>query len=71
MIRKQRQKLRITQKQLSELVGVSQAYISKLESDTFTNVTIIEIIKISKALQLNELQVCQYFLNKYINSRGN
>lgn len=68
MIRKQRQKLRITQKQLSEIVGVSQAYISKIESDKFTNVTFTEIIKLARALKLSELQVCEYFLKRYKDS---
>lgn len=66
MIRRQRIKLKITQKQLAELVGVSQAYISKLESDRFVNITIIEIIKLSKALRLKQLDIAKYFLDKYI-----
>ena len=65
MIRRQRIKLKITQKQLAELVGVSQAYISRLESDRFVNITIIEIIKLSKALRLKELDIAKYFLDKY------
>lgn len=67
MIRKQRLKLNITQKQLAELVGVSQAYISKLENDKFVNITILEIIKLSKVLRLKELDIAKYFLDKYNN----
>ena len=67
MIRKQRIKLKITQKQLSELIGVSQPYISKIENDKFVNITIIEVIKLSKALRLKELDVAKYFLDKYNN----
>lgn len=67
MIRKQRLKLNITQKQLSELVGVSQPYISKIENDKFVNITLIEIIKLSKVLRLRELDVAKYFLDKYNN----
>ncbi len=55
IIRNTRLKKRITQKQLAEMVGVSQAYISKIESDDFVNVTIIEIIKLSKALSIDEI----------------
>ena len=68
MIRRQRIKLRITQKQLAELMGVSQAYISKIESDQFVNITIKEIAKLSKILQLKELEVAKFFLDKYNNS---
>ena len=65
IIRNTRMKKRIIQKQLAEMIGVSQAYISKIESDEFINVTMIEIIKLSKALELDELEVDKYFLNKY------
>lgn len=68
IIRNTRLKKRITQKQLAEMVGVSQAYISKIESDDFVNVTIIEIIKLSKALSIDEIEVAKYSLDKYNNS---
>ena len=68
IIRNTRMKKRIIKKQLAEMIGVSQAYISKIESDTFVNVTLIEIIKLSKALQIDELEVAKYFLDKYNNS---
>ena len=67
IIRNTRLKKKITQKQLAEMVGVSQAYISKIESDDFVNVTIIEIIKLSKALSIDEIEISKYFLNKYNN----
>ena len=65
IIKNTRMEKRITQKQLAEMIGVSQAYISKIESDEFINVTVIEIIKLAKALGLDELEVAKYFLNKY------
>ena len=68
IIRNTRLKKRITQKQLAEMIGVSQAYISKIESNEFVNVTLIEIIKLSKALSIDELEVAKYFLDKYNNS---
>ena len=68
IIKNTRMEKRITQKQLAEMIGVSQAYISKIESDEFINVTVIEIIKLSKALSINELEVAKYFLDKYNNS---
>ena len=67
IIRNTRLKKRITQKQLADLIGVSQAYISKIESNEFVNVTIIEIIKLSKALLIDEIEISKYFLNKYNN----
>lgn len=66
MVRSKRIKNRITQKQLSELVGVSQAYISRLENDfIFTNVSILEIIKLSKVLQIDIVELAKYFIDKY------
>ena len=38
IIRNTRLKKRITQKQLADLIGVSQAYISKIESNEFVKV---------------------------------
>jgi transcriptional regulator with XRE-family HTH domain len=67
IIRNTRLKKKITQKQLADLIGVSQAYISKIESNEFVNVTIIEIIKLSKALSIDEIEISKYFLNKYNN----
>ena len=67
IIRNIRLKKKITQKQLADLIGVSQAYISKIESNEFVNVTIIEIIKLSKALSIDEIEISKYFLNKYNN----
>ena len=67
IIRNIRLKKRITQKQLADMIGVSQAYISKIESNEFVNVTIIEIIKLSKALSIDEIEISKYFLNKYNN----
>ena len=67
IIRNTRLKKKITQKQLADLIGVSQAYISKIESNEFVNVTIIEIIKLSKTLSLDEIEISKYFLNKYNN----
>ena len=67
IIKNTRLKKRITQKQLADLIGVSQAYISKIESNEFVNVTIIEIIKLSKTLSLDEIEISKYFLNKYNN----
>lgn len=65
MIRRKRLKMHLTQSELANMIGVSQAYISKIENDKFVNITLIEIIKISKALQLKELEVAKYFLDKY------
>ena len=68
IIKNTRMEKRITQKQLAEMIGVSQAYISKIESDEFINVTVIEIIKLAKVLQIDELEVAKYFIDKYNNS---
>lgn len=67
IIRNTRLKKKITQKQLADLIGVSQAYISKIESYDFINISLIEIIKLSKALGIDELEVAKYFIDKYNN----
>ena len=67
IIRNIRLKKKITQKQLADLIGVSQAYISKIESYDFINISLIEIIKLSKALGIDELEVAKYFIDKYNN----
>lgn len=67
IIRNKRLKKKITQKQLADLIGVSQAYISKIESYDFINISLIEIIKLSKALGIDELEVAKYFIDKYNN----
>lgn len=71
LIRNTRLKKRITQKQLADMIGVTQAYISKIESEQFVNISLVEIIKLSKSLQLKEIDVAKYFLDKYNNSYKN
>lgn len=69
MIRKERLKKHLSQKELADRCNLSQSYISKIEKGERVNVTIKEIIKLSKALGLKEIEVAKYFLDKYKNTR--
>lgn len=56
MIKKARKKKRLTQKQLGNLVGLSQGYISKLENNKNyydKNLTVKTLLKLAKVLGLN------------------
>ena len=55
-IKKARKKKRLTQKQLANLVGLSQSYISKLENNKNyydKNLTVKTLLKLAKVLSLN------------------
>lgn len=65
MLKKQRKRRRLTQKQLARMCNLSQGYISELErEDFFHSPTIKQIIALSKALDLNPLEVSDYFIEK-------
>jgi DNA-binding XRE family transcriptional regulator len=45
-----RQKKRLTQKQLAEMIGTSQPAIARLESGSYRNISLAFIRKVAKAL---------------------
>ncbi|MFK4300638.1 MULTISPECIES: helix-turn-helix transcriptional regulator [unclassified Paenibacillus] len=51
----------ITQKQLEELSGVSQARISKLSSDNRQEVNLLMLEKIAHALEIKDISVLMQF----------
>ncbi|MET3211835.1 MAG: helix-turn-helix domain-containing protein [Bacillota bacterium] len=51
----------ITQKQLEELSGVSQARISKLSSDDRQEVNLLMLEKIAHALEIKDISVLMQF----------
>jgi transcriptional regulator with XRE-family HTH domain len=53
LIRKQRLLLRVSQLKLSNRIGVSRGYLSKIENKKFTNITLDLAIKISDELELD------------------
>lgn len=58
-----RMKMRMTQKQLAERIGVSQAYISKIENGHVNNLTIDKIDKLSHALMIPPTEMFEKLLN--------
>lgn len=54
----------LTQKELGRRIGVSQQYISKLENGNVPWIGIIIIYKLSKALEIDALDLCELFINQ-------
>lgn len=54
-LRDARRKARLTQAQLSSLIGRPQNFISRLESGENTDPTISEVVALAKALDLEPL----------------
>ncbi|ENY8560323.1 TPA: helix-turn-helix transcriptional regulator [Clostridioides difficile] len=58
---------RITQRQLSKMTNISQSYISKLERECFYHSPTIKlIIELTKALEVDVLELTKYFIEKEI-----
>ncbi|MBU5290101.1 helix-turn-helix transcriptional regulator [Paraclostridium bifermentans] len=69
MIKRARLLKGLTQHQLSEITGISQSYISKLEKPYFVHSpTITQIISISKALDIDIVNLARYFIIKELNN---
>lgn len=51
-IRMTRLQLRLSQRQLGEMIGQDQAYISRLENGTITDITVGTLEQIADALQV-------------------
>lgn len=69
MIKRARLLKGLTQHQLSEITGISQSYISKLEKPYFVHSpTITQIISISKALDIDLVNLARYFIIKELNN---
>ena len=49
---KLRRKKKLTQKQLAELIGVTQSYISKIEQGNVKSLTIGKLLKLAKVLDV-------------------
>ena len=64
MIKKLRKKKKISQKELSEKLGITQSYLSKLESRNnkyHKNVTVGLIIKMADVLEVDSVALFKYF----------
>lgn len=62
MLKTLRKKKRLTQKQLDDLCGLRQNYISMLEKyPSKTNPTVSAILALSKALDIDHVELYLYF----------
>lgn len=69
MLKLLRKHNKLTQKQLGDLTGLHQSYISKLEDSNFHHSpTVTQIIALSNALDVNPIILAQYFIEKEINA---
>ncbi len=60
MIKRARIKRGLTQKQLADILGTSQSYISKIENRLILSVSIEFILRLSKVLKLCPIDVFSY-----------
>ena len=67
MIKSSRKRHNLTQKELAFRCNLSQSYLSKLENKKFSNVTIEQIITLSKVLKLNPVHLAKCFIDININ----
>lgn len=65
MLKYKRKMLGISQRSLAEKLGITQSYYSRIENGKFNNVTIEFIYKISIELELDPIDVFNYFYNSY------
>ncbi|EGT4908142.1 XRE family transcriptional regulator [Clostridioides difficile] len=64
LLKYHRKKKKLTQRRLSELTGISQSYISKLEKETFKHSpTLTQIILLADVLEIDQLILSEIFLN--------
>lgn len=71
MIKSARKRKRLTQKELANIVGVSQSYISRLERrqmPTIGDIDVKTILRLSKVLELDQVDVF-IFITSYQNSK--
>lgn len=69
MIKKARKRKGLTQKKLSDITGISQSYISRLERNVFIHSpTIRQVITLANALELDPISVAAYFISKEIDT---
>lgn len=64
MLKRVRKQKRMSQKNLAEILGVTQSYISQLEKNKYKNIGTDLIRKISTALEVDPVDVFLYFYDK-------
>lgn len=68
MLKDKRKKMGISQKDLAKKINVTQSYLSKIEKERFSNVNIELIMKLSNELDIDAIEIFNYFYNSYTNS---
>ena len=63
MIREKRLNMKMTQKELARKLRVDKSYISKIENKQISNISLNLILKLSKVLELDILELI-YFLER-------
>lgn len=68
MLKNRRKYLEISQEDLAKKLGITQGHLSKIEKQRFSNVNIELIIKLSIELDIDAIEIFNYFHNSYISS---
>ncbi|ADK37899.1 helix-turn-helix transcriptional regulator [Clostridioides difficile] len=65
LLKYHRKKKKLTQSRLSELTGISQSYISRMENKKFKHSpTLTQIILLADILEIDQLILSEFFLEK-------
>lgn len=60
MIQKARFNKKITQKELGEYIGISQSYVSKIETRKTKSLSVGKILSLSAILELDPIEVFKF-----------
>lgn len=60
MIQKARFNKKITQKELGEYIGISQSYVSKIETRKTKSLSVNKILALSSILELDPVEVFKF-----------
>ena len=60
MIQKARFNKKITQKELGEYIGISQSYVSKIETRKTKSLSVKKILALSSILELDPVEVFKF-----------
>ena len=63
LIKSARKRQNLTQKELSLRCNLSQSYLSKLENKKYSNVTIEQVIILSKELKIDPIELAISFID--------
>ena len=70
LIKSSRKRQNLTQKELSLRCNLSQSYLSKLENKKYSNVTIEQVIILSKELKINPMELANWFIYIHLEQRN-